>query len=78
MNEIELREQKQVQELNEIGRTYFYGGVEVVPSQAYAHFSGKSAKVVNQALKRIADTGRLALSHDFFNLTQDQTQQFLR
>lgn len=68
MNSIQI---KQIDNLAELGQTYFHQGKEVVPSQFYARFSGKETKFVNRALDRISETGRLREEQDFFKISPD-------
>lgn len=69
---------RQVGTLNEIGRTFKFKGVEVVPSQAYAQFCGKHTKEVNRALKRISAAGRLVSGEDFFTLNVEESAHLAR
>lgn len=62
---------RQVETLAEVGRTYRFRGIEVTPAQAYAVFSGKPTKRVNEALYRLAEQGRLSANQDFFRVTSE-------
>lgn len=72
---------KRLEALEDVGRTYKYNGVEVIPSQALAHFMGKKTEVINQALKRLGKSGRLIEGADYFvantNRDIDPTSQLV-
>lgn len=59
----------EILKLSEISKPIEYKDVLVVPSQAYAKFSGKEVRAVNQALVRLEKAGRLGEGSDFFRLT---------
>lgn len=67
---------KEVNTLSQLSVTYEYQDVPVVPSQAYAKFCGKDVKVVNQAIERVASSGRLKEGTHYFKLDAEKGQEF--
>lgn len=69
---------KEVNTLSQLSATYEYEDKVVVPSQSYAKFCGKDVKVVNQAVQRVAESGRLKDGEHFFKLDNEEARSWVR